>query len=97
MDESHAGACERASDEVAKEAQHGQKAERDPDGLDPGHTECLHNRRLSRDVQELAVARAALGQPDEALRVMDLAASPEAHFVMSVPQKEQTDPSVSTE
>jgi glutamate synthase (NADPH/NADH) large chain len=53
------------------------------------------------DIQELlgyyAEELRSTGQPDEALRVMDLAADPQAHFVMSVPQKEQTDPSVSTE
>jgi glutamate synthase (NADPH/NADH) large chain len=53
------------------------------------------------DVQELlghyAEELRETGQPDEALRIQDLAADPEQHFVMSVPQKEQTDPSVSTE
>jgi glutamate synthase (NADPH) large chain len=53
------------------------------------------------DIQELlghyAEELRSTGQPDEALRIMDLAAEPQAHFVMSVPQKEQTDPSVSTE
>jgi hypothetical protein len=29
--------------------------------------------------------------------VMALAAEPEGHFIMSVPMKEQTDPSISTE
>jgi glutamate synthase (NADPH/NADH) large chain len=53
------------------------------------------------DVQELlghyADELRETGQPDEALRIADLAAEPERHFIMSVPQKEQTDPSVSTE
>jgi glutamate synthase (NADPH) large chain len=53
------------------------------------------------DVQELlgyyAEELRATGQPDEALRVMDLAADPGANFIMSLPQQEQTDPSVSTE
>jgi glutamate synthase (NADPH/NADH) large chain len=53
------------------------------------------------DVQELlghyAEELRETGQPDEALRIADLAADPEQHFIMSVPQKEQTDPSVSTE
>jgi len=53
------------------------------------------------DVQELlghyAEELRATGQPDEALRVMDLAGDPQKNFVMSLPQKEQTDPSVSTE
>jgi glutamate synthase (NADPH/NADH) large chain len=53
------------------------------------------------DVEELlghyAEELRATGQPDEALRIMDLAGEPEKHFIMSLPQKEQTDPSVSTE
>ena len=53
------------------------------------------------DVQELlghyAEELRATGQPDEALRIQDLASEPEQHFIMSIPQKEQTDPSVSTE
>jgi len=53
------------------------------------------------DIQELlghyAEELRSTGQPDEALRIMDLAGDPQSHFVMSVPQKEQTDPSVSTE
>jgi glutamate synthase (NADPH/NADH) large chain len=53
------------------------------------------------DVQELlghyADELRATGQDDEAERVMKLAADPTRHFVMSVPMKEQTDPSISTE
>jgi glutamate synthase (NADPH/NADH) large chain len=53
------------------------------------------------DVQELlghyAEELRATGQPDESLRIMDLAAEAEKHFIMSIPQSEQTDPSVSTE
>jgi glutamate synthase (NADPH/NADH) large chain len=39
----------------------------------------------------------ATGQPDEAARVAGLAAGARAHFLMVVPEREQTDPSVSTE
>jgi len=53
------------------------------------------------DVQELldryAGELAGTGQPEEAERVSDLAANPHSHFLMSVPEPEQTDPSVSTE
>jgi len=53
------------------------------------------------DVQELlghyAEELRATDQDDEADRVLGLAASPQEHFIMSIPQKEQTDPSVSTE
>ncbi|MFL5826581.1 MAG: glutamate synthase, partial [Thermoleophilaceae bacterium] len=53
------------------------------------------------DVQELlghyAEELRQTGQPDEALRILDLAADPRPHFVMSIPMREQTDPSVSTE
>jgi glutamate synthase (NADPH/NADH) large chain len=53
------------------------------------------------DVQELlghyADELRATGQDDEADRVMKLAGDPKSNFVMSVPEKEQTDPSVSTE
>jgi glutamate synthase (NADPH) large chain len=53
------------------------------------------------DVQELlghyAEELRATSQPDEALRILDLASEPEQHFIMSIPQQEQTDPSVSTE
>jgi glutamate synthase (NADPH/NADH) large chain len=53
------------------------------------------------DVQELlghyAEELRATDQPDEADRMLSLAAEPERHFIMSVPQKEQTDPSISTE
>jgi glutamate synthase (NADPH) large chain len=54
-----------------------------------------------RDVQELLGAYAgelgATGQDSEAERVMTLAAAPGAHFLMAVPEREQMDPSVSTE
>jgi hypothetical protein len=36
-------------------------------------------------------------QHDEAQRVRAIAAAARQHFLMSVPQREQTDPSVSTE
>jgi glutamate synthase (NADPH) large chain len=53
------------------------------------------------DIQELlghyADELRATGQEEEAERVMQLAADPASHFVMSVPEQEQTDPSVSTE
>ncbi|MBA3264675.1 MAG: glutamate synthase, partial [Thermoleophilaceae bacterium] len=53
------------------------------------------------DVRELLGAYAAelgaSGQEGEADRVLSLAAQPDAHFLMSVPEREQTDPSVSTE
>jgi glutamate synthase (NADPH/NADH) large chain len=53
------------------------------------------------DVQELlghyADELRATGQDSEAERIMALAAEPEAHFLMSLPEKEQTDPSISTE
>jgi glutamate synthase (NADPH/NADH) large chain len=53
------------------------------------------------DVQELlghyAEELRATDQQSEADRVLSLAAAPERHFVMSVPEKEQTDPSISTE
>jgi glutamate synthase (NADPH/NADH) large chain len=53
------------------------------------------------DVQELLGAYAdelrATGQDSEADRVLALAEDPKRHFLMSVPEKEQTDPSVSTE
>src|SRR5947208_16614403 len=53
------------------------------------------------DVQELlghyAEELSATDQDSEADRILRLAAQPERHFVMSVPQKEQTDPSISTE
>jgi glutamate synthase (NADPH/NADH) large chain len=37
------------------------------------------------------------GQHDEARRIRGIAAEPRSHFLMSVPRREQTDPSVSTE
>jgi glutamate synthase (NADPH/NADH) large chain len=37
------------------------------------------------------------GQDEEADRMVELAADPEANFVMSIPERQQTDPSVSTE
>ena len=53
------------------------------------------------DVQELlghyADELRATDQPEEADRILALAAEAEKHFVMSVPMKEQTDPSISTE
>jgi glutamate synthase (NADPH/NADH) large chain len=53
------------------------------------------------DVQELlghyAVELRATDQEYEAERVLALAADPAGHFLMCVPEKEQTDPSVSTE
>ena len=53
------------------------------------------------DVQELlghyADELRATDQEGEADRILAIAAEPERHFVMSVPQKEQTDPSISTE
>jgi glutamate synthase (NADPH/NADH) large chain len=53
------------------------------------------------DVQELlghyALELRSTDQDSEADRVLRLASEPERHFVMSVPQKEQTDPSISTE
>jgi glutamate synthase (NADPH) large chain len=53
------------------------------------------------DVQELlghyANELRATRQDGEAERIMKLAGNPKSHFVMSVPEKEQTDPSVSTE
>jgi glutamate synthase (NADPH) large chain len=39
----------------------------------------------------------ATGQEGEAERILGLAAAPREHFLMSVPEGEQTDPSVSTE
>ena len=36
-------------------------------------------------------------QPEEAKRIGAIAARPAQHFLVSVPQREQTDPSVSTE
>jgi glutamate synthase (NADPH) large chain len=53
------------------------------------------------DVQELLGAYAdelrATGQKEEAARVLALADDPQAHFLMSVPEGQQTDPSISTE
>jgi glutamate synthase (NADPH/NADH) large chain len=53
------------------------------------------------DVRELlgwyADELRATGQDAEAERVRGLASDPAAHFLMSVPEREQTDPSVSTE
>jgi glutamate synthase (NADPH/NADH) large chain len=53
------------------------------------------------DVQELlghyADELRATRQDDEAERILALAAEPKANFLMSVPEKEQTDPSISTE
>ena len=53
------------------------------------------------DVQELLEAYAeelrGSGQPDEADRMVDLAANAQANFLMCVPESEQADPSISTE
>ncbi len=53
------------------------------------------------DVQELlghyAVELRATGQEDEADRIASLAAAPRENFLMSIPEGQQTDPSVSTE
>ncbi len=53
------------------------------------------------DVQELlghyAVELRATNQEEEAERIEAIAANPKAHFLMSVPEQEQTDPSISTE
>ena len=53
------------------------------------------------DVQELlghyADELRATDQGDEAERMRELAAEPAGNFIMSVPEQEQTDPSVSTE
>ncbi len=53
------------------------------------------------DVRELLGAYAAelrsTGQDDEAGRALALAADPGRHFLMAVPEREQMDPSVSTE
>jgi glutamate synthase (NADPH) large chain len=53
------------------------------------------------DIQELlgyyAEELRSTHQEEEAERIAELAAEPTPHFVMSVPEQEQTDPSVSTE
>jgi glutamate synthase (NADPH) large chain len=53
------------------------------------------------DVQELlghyAEELIATGQDDEAERIAPLWADPTRHFLMSIPEQEQTDPSISTE
>jgi glutamate synthase (NADPH/NADH) large chain len=53
------------------------------------------------DVQELlglyALELDRSEQPEEAARIRAIAAAPKAHFLMSEPEREQTDPSVSTE
>jgi glutamate synthase (NADPH/NADH) large chain len=53
------------------------------------------------DVQELlgsyALELDRSEQPEEAARIRAIAADPTAHFLMSEPEREQTDPSVSTE
>jgi len=55
----------------------------------------------AEDVRELLGLYAgelrATGQDDEAERVLELGTDPRRHFLMSVPEREQTDPSVSTE
>jgi glutamate synthase (NADPH) large chain len=54
-----------------------------------------------RDIRELLGAYAdelrATGQDDEAERILGLAVDPGEHFLMSVPEGQQTDPSISTE
>jgi glutamate synthase (NADPH) large chain len=59
------------------------------------------DERGDADVRELLRAYAdelrSTGQDDEAERVLGLAAVPSEHFLMSVPEAEQTDPSISTE
>jgi glutamate synthase (NADPH) large chain len=59
------------------------------------------DREGERDVRELlghyADELRATGQDDEADRIVALAAEARGHFLMSVPEAEQTDPSVSTE
>ena len=54
-----------------------------------------------RDIKELLGAYAdelrATGQDDEAERILGLAVDPGEHFLMSVPEGQQTDPSISTE
>ena len=53
------------------------------------------------DVQELlghyAQELERSDQLEDAARIRRIAARPPAHFLMSVPEREQTDPSVSTE
>jgi glutamate synthase (NADPH/NADH) large chain len=53
------------------------------------------------DVQELlgnyCTELRATGQDQEADRVGGLAAAAQQHFLMSIPEQQQTDPSVSTE
>ncbi len=53
------------------------------------------------DVEELlghyAEELRRTGQEGEADRVLGLSSDPAAHFVMSIPEQQQTDPSVSTE
>jgi glutamate synthase (NADPH/NADH) large chain len=53
------------------------------------------------DVEELlghyADELRSTGQEEAAERVLEMAADPQAHFLMSVPEQEQTDPSISTE
>jgi glutamate synthase (NADPH/NADH) large chain len=53
------------------------------------------------DVQELlghyAQQLERSEQPEEAARMRSIAAEARVHFLMSVPEREQTDPSVSTE
>jgi glutamate synthase (NADPH/NADH) large chain len=53
------------------------------------------------DVQELlghyCDELRATNQDDEADRIATLAAEGKQHFVMSIPEQEQTDPSISTE
>jgi hypothetical protein len=57
-------------------------------------------REARRQVQELLGQYSdelrATGQDREAERVLGLADDPRRHFLMSVPEREQTDPSIST-
>jgi glutamate synthase (NADPH/NADH) large chain len=59
------------------------------------------DERGEADVRELLRAYAgelrSTAQDDEAERILGLAAVPSEHFLMSVPEAEQTDPSISTE
>jgi glutamate synthase (NADPH/NADH) large chain len=77
---------------AALEARRGEGAKVSLEDLDPEGV---------LDIQELlghyADELRATDQDAEADRILSLAADPGRHFVMSVPQKEQTDPSISTE
>ena len=79
-------------DRAALERRRGKGAKVELAELDAGGT---------ADVRELLGAYAgelrATGQEAEADRIAALAAQPAGHFLMAVPEREQTDPSVSTE